>query len=61
MPSRAVQRADLNLVSHHSGKRIANENCNALYVAVLVNGLAVFIGIQIDREIDWLGANCTRC
>ena len=53
--------ADLGLVGRHSGRRIASENCNALYVAVLMNGLAVFIGIQIDREIDWLGANCTRC
>ena len=29
-------------------------------VAVLVNGLAVFVGIQIDREIDQLVAKCAK-
>ncbi len=23
-----------------------------------MNGLAVFIGMEIDRQIDWLRANC---
>jgi hypothetical protein len=24
-----------------------------------VHGLAIFVGRKIDREIDWLSANCT--
>jgi hypothetical protein len=27
-------------------------------VAILMDGFTVFVGGQIDRKIDWLGANC---
>jgi hypothetical protein len=27
-------------------------------VAILMDGVAVFIRIQVDREIDWLSAKC---
>jgi hypothetical protein len=50
-------RGSPNLIGHHSGRRIAAGTRDALDVTVLMDGLTVFVGRQIDREIDWLGAN----
>jgi hypothetical protein len=47
------------LVSHHHSRRTVAGTHDTLDVAILMDRLAVFIGVQIDREIDWLSANCT--
>jgi hypothetical protein len=39
-------------------RRTAGRTRDVLDVAFLMDGPAVFVGIEIDREIDWLGANC---
>ena len=52
--------ASLNLIGDHSGRGIAERLGDVLDVAVLMDGLTVFIGAQFDSYIDWLGADCTR-
>jgi hypothetical protein len=47
----------LSLIGRHSSGRIVSSVRNAPYVAILVDGLAMFIGVEIDRQIDWLRAN----
>ena len=48
-----------DLIGHHSGRLIVSGTCNVFDVAIIVDGFAVLIGRQIDREIDWLAANFT--
>lgn len=50
----------MNLIGDHSGRGIAERLGDVLDVAVLMDGLTVFIGAQFDSDIDWLGADCTR-
>jgi hypothetical protein len=49
----------LKLINHHCGRRIAAGARNVRDITIRMDGLAVLIGTQIDRQIDWLGANCT--
>ena len=43
-----IQTSTLNLIGHHSGKRIAAGTSDLLDVAILMHSLAVLIGTQID-------------
>jgi hypothetical protein len=43
------------------GQRNAVLGRDPLHIAVFMNGSAVLIGRQIDRQVEWLAANCARC
>jgi hypothetical protein len=42
----------LSLISGHGSRRIIAATRDVLEVTILVDDLAVFIGIEIDSEID---------
>jgi hypothetical protein len=43
-----IQKCSLNLIRHHGGKGIASGTRNVFDVAILVDGLAVFISTHFD-------------
>jgi hypothetical protein len=50
--SRAV-----DLIRRHGGRNISTGIRDALDIAILMHGLSVFVGVQIDAQINWLAAN----
>jgi hypothetical protein len=47
----------LNSIGHHSGRRIVSGTRNVSDVAILMDCLPVFVGRQIDRQIDRINTN----
>jgi hypothetical protein len=47
----------LSLIGHHGGRRIASSRRDVFEIALFVDGSAVFIGAQIDAQIDGLAAD----
>jgi hypothetical protein len=58
--SRSIATCGLNLGGNHRGRRINVRSGDALHVALLVNGLAVFIGTQIDPQVEQLASDYAR-
>jgi hypothetical protein len=55
-----VGQSDI-LIRDHVSDGIVTVTRDALDVAALVNGLAVFIPTQIGLEINWFAANFAGC